>query len=231
MRLATFLIAFALGCTSSNRPPPHTSLSQITQGQVVLGAILEAHGSWPTICRWKNKNLSLDDDNEASPAKCEYAQSRVDVTCDGPCRINKRSARPEVTALALGQLVVHVTQTRVDTDQVDRKSFPFEVVKPTKFALECRTARYTYTTCGPDGVDAAVPELRVDVFIGERRQYDLVMQINGKPHELRSSGGGNTVSLADLFPDARDGDGIKPGTYAVELELGGVIERYQVAAH
>jgi hypothetical protein len=228
MRLLLVLVPGLVGCVG--KPiHPRTDLWQRGDGQVVLGATLEAFGSWAATC----KVGSILDKDERDSQPCEEKPVKMEVSCEGPCRLINRSrgdtlGLTQVVPQALGRLVVHIVNTRVDTQQVDGKSFALIVVKPTKLALQCLSPAGSYALCGPDGVAAANPVVRPDVFLGDRRVRNVFLQINQQTREIRD--GAPPLSLAELFPDAREGDGVKPGTYTIELELAGLSERYQLVA-
>jgi hypothetical protein len=125
-------------------------------------------------------------------------------------------------------MVIHAKSTRLSTGEVDSVTYFVEVVGPQRLALGCRDANHSFAPCGPDGVSAASPMIRPEIYLDGSLRDSRLLRINSlvTPVDRSSS----HISLAQLFPEAREGDGVRPGTYSVELSLAGVTERYQVVA-
>ena len=219
------------GCGSKQQVFARTALWGGEEGDpVVLGAVLLAWSAFEGSCK---KSSWYDDlDNEPRFAPCNEKPVALEVMCDGQCRLiperrGETRAETKVIPLALGPLSVHLTSTRKDTGEIVRRSFAFQVVEPTRIAIQCWFPA-GFELCGPEGVSAAHPEIAVEIYAGDRRQRGVMLRVNGRERELTRDD--PVWSLAELFPDARDGDGVRRGTYTVELALGKLVERYQIVA-
>lgn len=220
------LLALAAGCAKSIYPS--TSLGP--PSPIVVGGELTASGSWSGTCK---ENL-FDAKHDPTETPCDYKPVRIEVECKGACDVEEpaidegeKGASLRVFATKLGRAGVRISNTRTDTGAKDVKAFYFEVVAPERLALECEVGT-SHMPCGPEGVSAQNPLVYPQIFVLDHEQWSHQLMINGKQRGVSAKR--RSISLADLFPEARDGDGIKPGTYLVELSLAGVSEKFQVVA-
>ena len=132
--------------------------------------------------------------------------------------------------LQLGPLAITVTSTRRDTGEQYRTTLgPVAVVLPDRLVLECQSPRsgdrQAGVECGPEGVSASAPFVRPLVHLAGRTGPSTLVTINGV-----IAGGDRWISLAELAPAQRVGDGVAPGTYTITLALGTMTARWQVVA-
>lgn len=224
--LALSSLLAAAACASQARPK--TTLDADT---TVPGAEVTIRGSWSKTCgRHTGSSLKSGADVDVD---CQHAPIRVQVEC-GPCEVvgpavqetsTEFSAR--VVPLQLGQLVVKVTQTRTDTGEQHVEHRTIDVIPPASFGYHCMSEGSSY---GCSEVQASEPIIRPVIATSQARLagYSRFLRINGKPvpQSVELTG----ISLAELFPDARVGEGIAPGTYPVELSLGARVERFAIIA-
>jgi len=223
---------FVIGLAACHPIHPWTSLSYVDEGQsLVVGATVEAFSNWTARCQTKGGFWS-DSDPEFS--SCHEKPVRLEVTCTGPCAVERPmvedhdTARIAVRALAPGRVVVEAKSTRLDKHKTQVKRFALDVLPPQRLGLECTDKYDAFEICSPVGVPATRPWVRPQVFVQNEEQKRVTVRVNGQPRDVGRSM--SALSLADLYPDARTEGGIAPGVYLVELELAGMVERFQVTA-
>ncbi len=214
--------------------PIHPS-TYVVDHPVVIGGAVEVSARWTATCN----RTGFYSDSDPKYEECGVRPVRLEVTCDGPCLPHAAShedpsrAAAELIATAEGQLALELVSTRADTGKVHRRRATVEVVPPERLTLDCiklsdRYPREAYTTCGPRGVPAMRPLMYPHIYAAGQEQWSTLLRINHTAHYPAR----NTppLSLVDLYPEARDGDGVRPGFYTVELELAGLVERFQIEA-
>jgi hypothetical protein len=214
-------------CGPTRIAPVEPSISH-SEGAVVVGAPVEVSGSWSATC--DRAGIAAD---RTEAVSCDEKPIRLEVSCDGSCAFDGGSGVREAPAFAtidviptaVGALTIHVLLRRTDSDGERGKTFTVQVQPPQRLALRCATADTNMEPCGPEGVPAASPVIEPIVYLDDRPTYSTFLRINGKPYAR-----GTKVTLADLYPDASAGTGVKPGTYDVTVELAGMVEHYQVVA-
>ncbi len=227
-RMKSLLLLFALATGCAKTIYPYTSVGP--RSPVVVGAELLASGSWSGTCT-ENR---FDAKHDPTERPCDYKPTRIEVECQGACDVEEpgidegaQSASLRVFTTKIGRAGIRISNTRTDTGAKDVKAFYIDVVAPERLALDCEVGT-SQMACGPEGVSAENPLVYPRVFVLDIEQWSHLLKINGKPRGISSKR--RAISLADLFPDARQGDGIAPGTYLVELSLAGLVEKYQVVA-
>jgi len=229
------------GISACNHPTPRTGLASGVRPRHVIGSTVEVVASWEATCTdWGlafqsvfNKN---DDDPSDSKVTCKEKPFAVEVSCSTRCEhtepvVAKGATTVGVVPRELGPLVITAVSTRTDTNEVHRASLPAIVIAlPDRLELRCWLGAETAPKlCGPDGVDAAHPILVPVVQLDGVTEVTTALTVNGAPVPADFASHPR-VSLADLYPDARRGDGVEPGTYRVELAVGSVIGRWKVVA-
>lgn len=209
---------------------PITSLSRGDSGRVVLGEPLVVSGHWWAMCTTNHL-----DKNGPDQEICHQQRVRLEAWCEGECRVEgerirvgEKGASAMVVPLALGRIYVRAKNTRLSTGEVDSRTFFVEVVGPQRLALGCQGAHRSFAPCGPEGVSAAAPVIRPEIYLDGLRRDSRLLRVNAAVTPVSASD--PYLSLAQLFPEARQGDGVAPGTYPIELTLAGITERFQVLA-
>ncbi|MEO8704812.1 MAG: hypothetical protein ABI867_32470 [Kofleriaceae bacterium] len=231
-------LAVPVMLASSCASPPRPDVGPPQQTSRVLGVPLTISASWSGSCRdWGATLHALSrDHSEISTTRwCNEQDFEVHVECSAPCtppapRTNRGWIELKVIPLQLGPLAITVTNMRRDTGEVYRVTLPtVAIVPPDRLELHCMTDQRGYghreVACGPDGVPASAPHVRALVQYGGRAEHSTLLRINGT-----TQGDDGWVSLADLNPGARAGEGVVPGTYSITLELATKVERWQVVA-
>jgi len=228
MRLVLFAIVLA-GCATTSHTT-HSSTYVGPQSPAVVGSELSASSSWSATC----KESLLFSKNEPESRPCDHKPVRIEVECIGACSImgspiaeDAKHASVRILATAIGKLAIRIASTRTDTGAKEVRSFVIDIVAPDKLGLACAT-EMSRAVCGPEGVSALKPLVYPQVFIGGHEQFSRQLRVNGRERAVSASS--PALSLADLFPEARLGDGVAPGTYTLELALANLVERYQVVA-
>jgi len=224
--------------SSCSHPAPRTTTSASERLRHVLGAKISVYAEWQANCTdWSAvfDNMTSRDHNRNETEACKQKPFEVQVTCSTPC--DQPGVDPHavgtttitVVPLELGPLTLTATSTRADTSQVNRVTLPeIWVVLPDRLELRCAAGPGSSDApCGPEGVPASAPWVRPVVHVGETTEETTALRINGAPVPGAFAHTGR-VSLAELFPDARAGAGVAPGTYAIALSVGTLTERWQV---
>jgi hypothetical protein len=228
--LSLILTLLLGGCTPTIRPV--TGLGQEDTGRVVLGEPLPLVGSWWAMCTTGHL-----DKNGPHEEVCHRQRVRLEAWCEGPCRVEGPRVREgetgtsaTVVALGLGRIQVHAKNTRLSTGEVNARTFAVEVLPPERLALGCRedAMPQSFGRCGPRGVPAAAPMIRPEIYLDGEKRSSRLLRVNSVVTPISHVTVG--LSLARLFPEARQGGGVKPGTYPIELSLAGITERFQVLA-
>jgi len=211
---------------------PWTTLAYHDDGQpLVVGATVEALANWTARCQTKGGFWS---DSDPEYTECHVKPVRLEVTCTGPCAVERPmvedhdSARIAVKALAPGRVVVEAKSTRLDKHKTQVKRFELDVMPPQRLGLECTDKYDGWDACSPVGVPATKPWVRPHILVRNEEQKRVTVRVNGVPRGVGRSM--SALSLAELYPDAKTEGGIAPGVYLVELELAGMVERFQVTA-
>lgn len=206
----------------------------------VLGANLHVGASWQGSClSWSAvfDNLLAKSESSHSPETepCKQKPFAVTVECSSKC--SHRGPREATGAISLtvipeelGPLTITVASQRTDTGATSTVTLPSVlVVLPDRLELRCATDPDSgrTTPCGPDGVPASYPVLTAAIHVDDRTETSSALRVNGQPIDDTNI---QRISLADLYPDAREGDGVKPGTYPVTLAVGPTTSTWQVAA-
>jgi len=225
-------LLFVIGLAACHPIHPYTTLTAGDDGHpIAVGSTLQAFSGWAARCQTKGGFWS---DSDPEYTDCHHKPVRLEVVCIGPCAVEQprveapHTAWVTMRALAPGRVVVETRSTRLDKRKTQIKRFTFDVLPPQRLALACGAKYDTFETCGPHGVSAVKPVVRAQVFVDGEEQDRVTIRVNGEPREV---GIGKAFSLSELYPDARaTDDAIAPGTYLVELELAGMVERFQVTA-
>jgi hypothetical protein len=229
------LAVSAAGCASQSLHPS-TNLWG-AEAPVTVGTTLTVAAGWSEVCTegWLDKNGPRD-------AECHPKPVQVEVACEGPCKIengeavkrDETAAMVNIIALDRGTISIHAKNRRVGSSAAESKDFTVNVVAPDHLALECLhpkdTSAHEFVPCGPEGVSAQTPLVRPRIYVGDREVDSVFLTVNSIVTPVEPRRGLTEVSLADLFPDARQGGGIAAGTYTVTLSLAGVTEHFQVVA-
>ena len=156
---------------------------------------------------------------------CRDQRFRVHVECSLRCEVPANGsvvfgrAIVEVIPLEPGRLSLAVTLTRDDGEARTFEVPSAIVTMPDALSLQCWNGGAA-ATCEPRGVPASAAFVTPVPF-------NTAMRINGWPVRDASR---PIIPLAELFPAARLGTGVRPGTYPITLELGGVKTRWDVVA-
>jgi hypothetical protein len=223
---------------SSCASPPRPGVLPPQQASYVLGVPLTVSAYWSGSCRdWGATldALSRDHSDISTSKFCNDQDFEVQIECSAPCKppepsTNRGFVELKVIPLQLGPLAITVTSRRRDTSEVYRVTLPtVAIVVPDRLELHCQSHQNGYgnreVACGPDGVPASAPLVRPLVQFRGRAAHSTLLRINGTAQ--RADG---WISLAELNPSARAGEGILPGTYTITLELATKVERWQVVA-
>ena len=152
---------------------------------------------------------------------CGELSVHIRVSCFAPCTLTHEHERTWVTPTVVGPFAVRATLSRDDTGEVYTQDFNYDVVAADRLELDCDGEE-----CGPEGVRAAQPMVGARLNAGGHELYAAqLLRINGRVLDHRS------ISLAELFPDARTADGgVTHGTYAVTVSFLDREVKYQVLA-
>lgn len=234
------LLLAVVVASACNKPKPETTMYSGVGRDVtkhVLGARLYIGASWQARCTdWSaafDDLLSKNgDDYDDDTEPCKEKPFELTISCSSKCtqlgpRTSSGAIGVTVIPDELGPLTITATQRRTDTGQTSTKTLPgVLVVEPDRLELQCETGGQQIP-CGPDGVDASKPQLKAVIHVGDRTEESAALRVNGKGLPDPQS---PFFSLADIYPEAREGDGIKPGTYAVQLAVGAKTSTWQVVA-
>lgn len=230
----TVILSLLLGLSPVGCAPavhPVTSLSREDGGRAVLGEPLVVSGHWWAMCATHHF-----DKNGPKQEVCHQQQVRFEAWCQGECRVEgdrvvvrEKGASVMVVPLALGRIHVHAKNTRLSTGEVDTRTFSVDVVPPERLALRCQhDDNLSFAPCGPEGVSAAAPVIRPEIFLDSLQRGSRLLRVNSVVTPFDPST--PPLSLAQLFPEARQGEGVTAGTYPIELSLAGVTARFRVLA-
>jgi hypothetical protein len=218
-----------VACHGAPQPSTGLHLQSNESGALVVGEPMDVEGFWSSTCTKTNWH------KEADKVSCNFQRVRLDVRCDLPCK-----AEPYITSdtetfrhqrvipLGSGTYRIEAKTTRVETGEQDVQNYTIEVSPPDRVELLClldpQASETQYGPCSPDGVPATRPLVNVRALRAGKDRSSELLEVNGKII------GTGPRSLAELFPEARVGEGVSPGTYVIDVALAGVTSRYKVVA-
>ena len=233
----TLALAFAACATPA---VPETRFAVNDEGiPHVLGARLSVRAGWESTCvNWSavlENAVSSNESHLGEHVACKGKPFQLQIACSSPCLHDGQPISPGAIAVTvipqtLGPLTITAILRRIENGETSQQTLPaVMVVLPDWLELRCRVQNTTRidAPCGPEGVPAEPPQLMPVVHVGDHTETSTALTVNGKPVPGAE---GEAFSLVDVFPEARDGDGIKPGTYVVTLSIGQVSSTWQVVA-
>lgn len=233
VKVAVVLFA-VLGC---HHAKPQAQVYGGAKGTFLVGSRISLGATWNATCTdWGAAFAGILDSKDHGPGddkrSCRHKAFEFTLACSSTCDHSLAtqsvgSTSVYVVPLEVGPLTLDATSKRVDTGEIKKFSFPLTIALPDKLELECKPREGASAPCGPDGVSAVEPIIVPVIRFDGQPASSTLLRINGNKHPHEDTG---RVSLVDLYPEAAQGHGIKPGTYEVTLELAGMTSKWQVVA-
>lgn len=199
---------------------PHLN-SRAVSGEhvVIVGEDIVVSGRWYRTC----SDRTGWSDGEAQEIECETRPSRLEVRVQGACVRGPGTDEEIITVVptSAGTCRIDATTTRLDNGKTRHASYEYRIVD-VEPELYCFGEQRTGHACAGHTVSAGDPRIHVQARIDEAWHMRGDTTVNGMHVGVQQ------VSLVDLFPDAKQGQGVQPGPYEVEVAYGGRTRQYQL---